>query len=135
MIDNQAIPLFQEKKVLIIKDKQIDKYSVASGRLCFKNGLEIPKPALIQMPKWLWGEEWYLYADSCPFYKEKNCEIHENSRRPDVCKRYPIILLGCNDPEGKKLDVEIMKSCECFNRKEIQDALTKKFPVRIIEIR
>jgi hypothetical protein len=133
MIDSFSVPLFKEKGVPVIKLKKWDRYSLPKSGLLFKDGSEIQKPALVQMPtKWLYGNEWYLYADFCPFYRDNQCEVHEDPRRPEVCKKYPIVFPECSDPTGKKMDVRIMKSCEYFSNKENQSRLTRKFPVRII---
>ena len=131
MIDSVSLPLFKEKGIPVIKHRKFDKSSFKDNQLRFKNGDYIQKPALVQMPRWLFGDEWYLYVDFCPFYQDNRCEIHENPRRPEVCKKYPIVTLGYNEPEGDMLDVKIMKSCEYH--KQIQSLLVKKFPVRIIE--
>lgn len=134
MLDSFSIPLFQEKGVSLVKTREVDKPTFRSNQLRFRNGSYIQKPSLVQMPKWIYGDEWYLYADSCPFYnKEKGCEIHENPRRPDVCKKYPTLFRGCNDPEGKLVDIRVMNSCECFRQEKIRKELIEKFPIRILE--
>jgi Fe-S-cluster containining protein len=133
MVDLFSLPLFKEKGIPVVKNREVDKFSFKNNKLYFKNGSLIQKPALVQMPRWLFGDEWYLYSDFCPFYKDNQCEVHEDSRRPEVCKQYPIVFLGCNDPKGKKLDIKIMKSCEYFNNEKIRYLLTEKFPVRIID--
>lgn len=129
-----SVSLFKEKGIPIVKRSQFDTHSLRTNTLRFRNGCEIQKPSLVEMPgKWLYGDEWYVYADFCPFYKNNQCEVHEDERRPEVCKKYPLNFLGCNDSEGKLLDVLVMNSCEFFSREEVRKTLTKKFPVRIID--
>lgn len=129
-----SVPLFKEKGIPIVKRSQFDTHSLRTNVLRLRNGCEIQKPSLVELPgKWMYGEEWYIYADMCPFYKDNQCEVHEDERRPEVCKKYPLDFLGRNDPEGKFLDVLVMNSCECFRKEEVRNTLATKFPVRIIE--
>jgi Fe-S-cluster containining protein len=138
-LDGYSIPLFREKGIPLVTRSRLDVFSLTNWKnnrkvkLLFRDGSEIQKPSIIEIPRGMFGIEFYLYADICPFYKDNRCEIHEDQRRPSVCEQYPILFLGCNDPEGKMLDISIMRSCECFRREEIRSGLTEKFPVRIIE--
>jgi len=128
LFNSASLPLFEENGIPIIKYKQL----VPMGnKLCLKDGSEVQKPSILQCRD---KNEWVIYADFCPFYvKEKGCKVHEDPRRPEVCREYPIVFFGCNDSEGKVLDVKVMKSCEYFNKKEIQDEFKKKFPIKLID--
>ncbi len=132
VLEQSSLPLFQEYGIPVVKQKQLDKHSLGNNRPLLKDGSPVPKPSIIQTGRFL-SQGGYLHADICPFYdKGKGCKVHEDSRRPQVCKDYPITFLGCND-EGRLLDVRIMRSCEYFNKPENRTALIERFPVRIIE--
>jgi hypothetical protein len=140
LLNNYSVPLFQEKGVPLIPRRKLDKHSVESwkrdknAKLLLKDGSEVKKPSIVEIPKGMCGIGSYIYSDLCPLYSQgKGCSIHNDSRMPDYCKRYPIVNLGCNDPEGKKVDVKVMKTCECFSDKGNMAEFTKKFPVRIVD--
>jgi Fe-S-cluster containining protein len=70
-----------------------------------KGGSIVPKPSIIEIPDCLPTLVWpkkipdeplvrILYVDRyCPFYgvEDKKCAIHDNPKRPSVCREYPII--------------------------------------------
>jgi len=138
-IDDYSLPLFEGKGIPLVKFKELNKSSLKdweknkNSKLFFRSCSEVQKPSIIQLSKGLFESEDYLYADLCPFYsKQGGCEVHEDTRRPSVCRDYPIVFLGCNDRRGNFLDVRIMKTCNYFNNEEIKSSLTRNFPVRII---
>ena len=140
-INNYSLPLFREKGVPIVNIRELNKFFLRrwggniNYKLFLKSGSEITKPSLVQISKESEDSEnkWLLYANPCPFYsKQGGCEVHEDTRRPSVCKDYPIVFLGCNDRRGNFLDVRIMKTCEYFNKEEVKSSLTRNFPVRIV---
>lgn len=138
VVDSYSVPLFKEKGIPFVRNREIDKSSLRNWKrnknspLLFRNGSEIKKPSVVEIPQGIFGAENYLYANLCPLYRDNKCEVHEDPRRPEVCKKYPMLFLGCTDPEGKKLDVKIMDSCECFKNKKVRSLLTERFPVRIV---
>jgi Fe-S-cluster containining protein len=133
-VDDSSLPLFQEKGIPFVGIRDLDLQSLRTHVLLLKNGRAITKPSIVQVPKKEYaGTELYLYANSCPFYKDNQCEVHEDPRRPDVCKMYPIVFLGGNYSEEGFLELKIKDSCECFNREEIRSELTKNFHVRIVK--
>jgi len=137
LFDDSSLPLFQEKGIPVVRLSQLkEPVAVINGhlKLYLRDGSELKRPSVVQTPKGLFQREWIIYSEVCPFYnKEKGCEVHEDSRRPTACKQYPIIPLGCYDPEGKIVDIRVMNSCLCFNQEEIKSSFLKRFPVRIID--
>ncbi|MCK9596015.1 hypothetical protein M0R19_02435 [Candidatus Pacearchaeota archaeon] len=128
LLNSFSLPLFEENGIPIIEYKQLISLN---DKICLKDGSIIQKPSILQCRN---IKEWVIYSDFCPFYaKGEGCKVHEDPRRPEVCREYPLAFFGCNDAEGKYLDVKIMKSCEYFNKKEVQDEFKKKFPVRFID--
>ena len=134
LFDDSSLPLFQERGIPIVRVHQLEKpVEVINGhlKLYLKDGSEVRKPSIVEPPKGLFQRRWIIYDDVCPFYNSAGtCDVHEDPRRPEVCKKYPIVLLECSDPEGRFLDVRI-KDCE-FSE-EIRKEITKEFPVRIID--
>ena len=137
-IRGYSLSVFKEKGVPIIEKRKLNKSSLKEWKknhnktLFFADGSKVSKPSVIDTGGFFL-DEFYMYADSCPFYeKNKGCEIHEDERRPSDCEKYPLAFLGCNDKKGRLLDIMIMKTCEYFNREEIKSELLEKFPVRII---
>ena len=135
LIDETSLNLFQKKGSSIIGIEQLNRSSLRhykkriSSKLLLKNGSEVPKPSLVQLK--LFQQGMYLYADICPFYgQNKGCEIHEDPRRPQVCKQYPLSFSGCEDPKGRFLDFRIMKSCEYVE--DVRSFLQENFPIRIV---
>ncbi len=102
-------------------------------KLFTKEGIEIPKPALIEATEFMHESykgivfegksEFSLYVDKyCPFYNfGKGCEIHDDPRRPKVCKEYPVIDMH----EGT---YDILPSCKPFNQREVREDFRKNFP-------
>jgi Fe-S-cluster containining protein len=43
------------------------------------------------------------FSGSCPKLKDFKCEIHNNAKRPNTCKNFPIFIVG----------KEIKISCQC----------------------
>lgn len=141
LLDYYSLSLFEEKGIPIIGIKQLNESSLNNwkktldSKLFLKNGSEVQKPSIIQVNKIQFAlYTWALYANFCPFYnKGEGCIVHEDPRRPLVCREYPIVFLESDDPKGNVLDVLLIKkTCEYFNREEIKSSFTKKFPVRII---
>jgi hypothetical protein len=85
-----------------------------------KDGKVIPKPALIE--RGLKKVSYVLYIEKfCPAYREgKGCQIHDDPRRPAVCKDYPVGI------EGEA--VWIKESCELFNSPEVRESFEQAFP-------
>jgi Fe-S-cluster containining protein len=139
-LEDYSVPLFQEKGISVINHRSLDKFSIKKwkkdklAKLLLRKGSEVPKPSVVEIPQGMFGVGYYLYSNICPFYdKEKGCEVHEDPRRPEYCIKYPFVTLGCNDPEGRLLDVRVMESCECLRNPEIRFEFTKTFPVRIVD--
>lgn len=104
-----------------------------------KNGQKIPRPSLIQTRKAhsanIDGENvdfettYALYVDKyCPFYDKKSgCEIHEDPKRSEVCKTYPVFRLT---PTSRCFSFN--SSCKLFNQKEVREAFKMNFPEPIV---
>jgi Fe-S-cluster containining protein len=132
LFDDPSLPLFQERGIPVIKYSQLEEpFSVFDG-LYLKDGYKVGKPSIVEVPKRSFRKRWMIYADMCPFYnKEKECEVHEDPKRPEVCKQYPIVFLGCNDPQGRLFEVRIKSSCEYSDK--LKSEIVKEFPVRVLD--
>lgn len=130
LFDDSSLPLFQERGIPIVRVNQLEEPFLIEEGLYLKDGSEVGKPSIVEPPKGLFRRKWFIYSDICPFYsKEKGCDVHEDPRRPEVCKKYPIVFLECTDTEGRFFDIRI-KDCEYSE--EIRKEITKEFPVKVI---
>jgi hypothetical protein len=140
-VDCVSLPLFEDGGVCIIDRSELNRRSLknwekkaASKTLLMKDGFEVQKPAVIMGVREKGG--FYtnqIYADMCPFYsQESGCRVHEDPRRPKDCVKYPIkILPESDDPTGRFLDIEVMKTCQY--REQIKSSIEKRFPIRVID--
>ena len=131
--DSSSISLFQERGIPVIRKEDLDLSSVRFNVLLLRQGRAVSKPAVVEVPRNMWGDEWYIYSDYCPFYKNNRCEVHEDPRRPSVCKKYPLMFFGASSLDENSLNIGIMPTCECFRKKEVREELIKKFNVHILE--
>jgi Fe-S-cluster containining protein len=132
VFDDPSLPLFQGRGIPVVSG-QLEKPFLPQEGLFLKDGHAIEKPSIVKPPKGLYQRKWFLYADVCPFYNsERACDVHEDPRRPTVCKNYPITLFGGNYSEGGFFDLKVKDSCEYSER--IKTEITKEFPrVKIID--
>ncbi len=86
----------------------------------------VPMPSLVQcaVEGMDSGEDRYeIYANRfCPLYKDGKCTIHRDSRRPDICKSYPIL----SNPQ--KGIATFLSSCREFNREDLYTSFRQSFP-------
>ena len=125
------LELFLEKAIPIVKIDDLDESAYDENRylkiketLHTKNGLVIPRPALIQTSRGLgpFEVEYYLYVEkNCPFFNN-GCEIHEDPRRPQVCRDYPVFC----DRDGNKYYIK--SSCRPFNQRIVREDFRRTFP-------
>jgi Fe-S-cluster containining protein len=67
-----------------------------------------------------------LYSDgACPFY-DKGCKVHDDFRRPKLCKQYPYIGIQGGD------SVLVSESCSAFRKKEVRDIFFRKYGFKIV---
>ena len=95
--------------------------------LLTKERKEIPKPSLIETRLHMDHYErknFTLNVDKyCPFYEQKSgCAIHEDERRPLVCKEYPVF----NAREDNTF--VIAPSCRLFNQQKVREDFRRTFP-------
>ncbi len=75
------------KSYLVLTSKEVDL--VAQG---VRTGLEDKK--IVKKTK---GEDYFLnLRNGCPCLKGNLCIIHNNSKRPEVCKQFPIFIKNKN---------------------------------------
>lgn len=117
-IEESSFDLFRKKGVPIL-DRS--KFSLRIlGKL--KNNPPIPNPSIVYISD---KESYYIYADRCPFLNSENlCDCHEDSRRPLVCKEYPIAFFINKHWEPC---IGINNSCFAINEEVIKD-LERSFP-------
>jgi hypothetical protein len=99
-----------------------------SMSLFTKHGDKISKPSLIETRVKMnpYGEKNFtLYVDkNCPFYEQKSgCTIHEDERRPIVCKDYPVF-----STKDELNTFIIAPSCDLFNLQEVREDFRRNFP-------
>jgi len=132
LFDDSSLSLFQERGIPVVNGNQLKQPFLPKKGLYLKDGHAVEKPSIVEPPKGIYDKKWFVYADVCPFYTSKRtCDVHEDSRRPRICKNYPIVLLECTDPDGHLLDITVKDSCEYAEK--LKREIVKEFPVRIIE--
>jgi hypothetical protein len=122
MIHPSETQIFTENKVPIYDARKLDfpSYNLwhitKGGTLKDRKGNELNGPALVRNGSGPQAEV-ILYSNEkgrcCPFYEENTgCKVHEDKRRPSICKEYPIFVLE----EAKMVNVK--KSCKPFSTPE-----------------
>lgn len=155
--ETSGLELFLEHDIPVFRSDQVDEKSLlnwvvyshkSNGVIYTKEGVEIKKPALVEhfmhafMPDneivWTTHKLFTVYADRyCPFYNENTgCSVHEDSRRPNICKEYPIDEIAITT-EGKA-GVIVARTCPIFTqqyvKEELRQSVSLKNPAVYIKI-
>lgn len=133
LFDDSSLSLFQERGIQVVNNNQLKQPFSPQRGLYLKDGSAIEKPSIVEPPKGIYNEKWFVYSDVCPFYTSKRtCEVHEDPRRPEICKNYPIRFFGGNYSGAGFFELKIKDSCECAEK--LKTEITKEFPrVMVVE--
>ena len=132
---------FVERGVPIVKSEGLNHHMFSiKDKLYTKDKKEIHRPSLVQTSKACsveFGNDiinfenvYALYVDKyCPLYsKENGCEIHEDPRRPKLCKEYPILMILDSN------HLEFKRSCRPLNKRDIRGDFIRKFLLKRTKI-
>ena len=143
-ISKFSLPLFQEHGVPVYKLGEFGKNAVLDkwGHVILKNQhwlkdkTSIPQPAIIEntASRGIFASEdqrpkYTLYVrNNCPLYEqEKGCIAHEDERRPQVCKDFPVFRVSDTNPW-----FVFHENCKSFNKEELRKAFEQAFPEAVL---
>ena len=134
-VGESKLELFAERGIPIIRTEDLNRDTYQEWKqtqnipqtLYTKDGKVVPKPSLIETPPTNGESTFRLYVERyCPLYDEaKGCEVHEDPRRPSVCKQYPLLDLE----DG---NFTIIPSCTSFDQRSVREDFQKTFPTAIM---
>jgi len=143
---NLEVAPFTEHGIPIVRLHDLDTetalrngYLNFNGRVLKNNQKPLEKPSLVEMLTTfgrndsgelvLASVDYTLYVSKfCPMYKDGRCIIHEDTRRPKVCKAYPIFK---TQSKGENVFL-YAKSCKPFNNPDIRKEFDELFSAHII---
>lgn len=116
---NKGIPIYSRDKL----KKSAKWFTLTNGQTLFDiNEQPLVKPSIVQI-----GKDFVIYSERfCPMYNNqtKECQIHNQTLKPETCKQYPLEFKGLN---GIEKFWSIRESCKPFDSKEIRDDFNKHF--------
>ena len=92
------------RNYLKIKDPEVIKLMYNISDI---DGFEDPLDRLVSKEFFLDDNHFVLYLTPCPQLDNNQCQIYDNSKRPQVCKDYPIFKT--------KSEIIFAKSCPAVN--------------------
>jgi Fe-S-cluster containining protein len=134
-IDLEETQAFTERGVKLYRKEDLATRAQTSklgANYATSDLVRIQPPALVEQSD---GKIKIYGQRFCPLYNPttKRCTIHEDSRRPGVCKKFPVFLHSDSAyvPQGMIL---VKESCRLFNSDTILEAFENKFPtMRVVE--
>jgi hypothetical protein len=129
----RGLPIFKLSELSHMGKNKKGNFFFSREELFTSNGKPVPKPAIIQQSEGVaeYEAEYMLHLkDFCPLYDEKKgCTVHEDPRRPETCRKYPVFpSMGIED------SFELRENCEIFNTPEIIQDFEETFKGPFIQL-